>query len=125
MNWLTGHCDFQCNQRGKDYVIKKERRIIMKKFQVTMHFEMDDEFMSLVPSHRVYVNSLIEKGIVDQYVVSMETQRLWITMGAESKQEVSQRLKKSPIYKYWDAIEIDELFVIDGQHYRLPALQMN
>lgn len=97
----------------------------MKKFQATIHFEMDDEFMSLVPSHRVYINSLIEKGIIDQYVVSMETQRVWITFSGADKKEVEQRLKKSPIYKYWDQIEIDELFVIDGQHYRLPALQMN
>jgi hypothetical protein len=97
----------------------------MKKFQVTIHFEMDDDFMSLIPSHRVYINSLIEKGIIDQYLVSMETQRVWITFTANDKVEVEQRLKKSPIHKYWTTIEIDELFVIDGQHYRLPALQMN
>jgi hypothetical protein len=33
-------------------------------------------------------------------------------------------LKKSPLYKYW-TIEIDELFVYDGQTYRMPALQFN
>jgi len=97
----------------------------MKKFQVTIHFEMDDDFMSLVPSHRVYVNSLIEKGIIDQYLVSMETQRVWITFSATDKADVEQRLKKSPIFKYWITVEVDELFVIDGQHYRLPVLQMN
>lgn len=86
---------------------------------------MDDDFMALVPSHRVYINSLIEKTIVDQYVVSMETQRVWITFTANNKLEVEQRLKKSPLFKYWNTVEIDELFVIDGQHYRLPALQMN
>ena len=48
------------------------------KFQVTIHFEMDDEFMSLVPPHRVYINSLIDKGIIDYYSVSMETQRCWV-----------------------------------------------
>ena len=97
----------------------------MKKFQVTIHFEMDDDFMSLVPSHRVYINSLIEKGIIDQYLVSMETQRVWITFSATDKADVELRLKKSPIYKYWITVEVDELFVIDGQHYRLPVLQMN
>lgn len=97
----------------------------MKKFQATIYFEMDDEFMSLVPSHRVYINSLIEKGTIDQYVVSMETQRVWITFSATDKKEVEEKLKKSPIHRYWTKLEIDELFVIDGQHYRLPALQMN
>ncbi len=97
----------------------------MKKYQVTIQFEMDDEFMSLVPPHRVYINSLIEKGIIDQYLVSMETQKVWITFSGTDKIEIQQRLKKSPIYKYWISVEIDELFVIDGQHYRLPTLQMN
>lgn len=97
----------------------------MKKFQVTIQFEMDDEFMSLVPSHRVYINSLIEKGIIDQYVVSMETQRVWITISAEDKKSLEKQLRKSPISKYWITMELDELMVIDGQHYRLPALQMN
>ena len=96
----------------------------MKKFQVTIQFEMDDEFMSFIPAHREYVNSLIEKGIIDQYVVSMDTQRVWITFTAEKKQQVEQYLAKSPIYKYW-TYDIDELFLFDGQHYRLPAVQLN
>lgn len=97
----------------------------MKKFQVTLHFEMDDEFMSLIPTHRVYINSLIEKAVIDQYVVSMETQRLWITMTAKSKSDVVTIIGQSPIYRYWDTIEVDELYVLDGQHYRWPTLQLN
>ncbi len=96
----------------------------MKKFQVTIHFEMDDEFTALVPSHRVYINTLIEKGIIDHYIVSMETQRVWITFTAETKEETEDHLIKSPLYRYWSC-EIDELFVVDGMHYRLPALQLN
>lgn len=96
----------------------------MKKFQASIHFDMDDEFMSLVPSHRVLINSLIERGVIEQYVVSMETQRVWITMNARDKAEVKKLLSDSPIFRYW-TLEVDELFVIDGQHYRLPSLQMN
>ncbi len=94
------------------------------KYQVTIHFEMDDEFMSLVPPHRVYINSLIDKGIIDYYSVSMETQRCWIIMNALTKKEVNGYLTKSPLAKYW-TLEVDELFVYDAQSYRLPALQMN
>ena len=85
---------------------------------------MDDEFMTFVPSHRVYVNSLIEKGIIDHYLVSMESQQSWITFTAEDKIAVEKYLSKSPLYKYW-TYEIDELFVFDGQHYRLPVVQLN
>ena len=94
------------------------------KYQVTIHFEMDDEFMSLVPPHRVYINSLIEKGVIDYYSVSMETQRCWIVMNALNKKEVNKYLQESPLNKYW-TVEVDELFVYDAQNYRLPAVQLN
>lgn len=96
----------------------------MKKYQVTIQFEMSDDFMELIPPHRTYINFLINKDIVDQYAVSMETQRVWITLNAAGKKEVEDILKKSPLHKFW-SYEIDELFVIDGLHYRLPALQPN
>lgn len=96
----------------------------MKKFQVTIRFEMSEEFMELVPQHRTYVNILINKDVIDQYAVSMESQRVWITLNAKDKEEVEKMLEKSPLYKFWK-IEIDELFVLDGQHFRLPAVQPN
>ena len=96
----------------------------MKKYQVSIQFEMDDEFMELVPPHRTYINYLINKDVIDQYAVSMETQRVWITLNADGKNDVERLLEKSPLFKYW-RFEVDELFVLDGQHYRLPAVQPN
>ncbi len=97
----------------------------MAKYQATIHFEMSDDFMDLVPPHRTYINFLINKGTLDHYAVSMETQRVWITLTADSKEEAKRILVKSPLYKFWQNIEIDELFVLDGQHYRLPAVTPN
>lgn len=96
----------------------------LSKFQVTISFSMDDQFMTLVPSHRTYINYLINKGIIDTYTVSLETQRSWIIINAVDKKEVEAYLKKSPLRRYW-TYEIDELYVFDGQSYRLPALQLN
>lgn len=96
----------------------------MKKYHVTITFFMDEDFMTLVPAHRTYINYLINKNIIDTYTVSMESYRSWITLNATSKAEVMGYLKKSPLYKYW-TVEVDELFVYDGQTYRLPALQLN
>lgn len=96
----------------------------MRKFQVTIQFEMNDEFASLVPSHRTYINRLIEQGVIDHYVVTMETQRVWITFSADDKAAVEKYLSNSPLYKFW-TYEIDELFVVDGLHYRLPVVQLN
>jgi len=96
----------------------------MKKFQVTIQFEMSEEFTALVPPHRTYINRLIEQGVIDHYVVTMETQRVWITFSAESKETVKKHLSKSPLFKFWE-YEINELFMVDGWHYRLPVVQLN
>ncbi len=96
----------------------------MSKYQVTISFEISDEFMEFVPPHRTYINYLINKGVIDHYAVSMETQRSWITLNAEDKEEVEKLLKKSPLFKFWQ-VEIDELFVLDGQYYRMPEMNLN
>ncbi|OYW74867.1 MAG: hypothetical protein B7Z27_08990, partial [Sphingobacteriia bacterium 32-37-4] len=95
-----------------------------KKFQAIIHFKMDDQFMTLVPAHRTYINFLMNKGIIDSYAVSMESQTCWITMNTETKEAADQYLVKTPLYKFW-TYTIEELFVYDSQHYRLPALQLN
>ncbi len=97
---------------------------LLKKFLVTINFFMDDDFMTFVPPHRTYINFLINKGVIDSYAVSMESYRSWILLSANSKEEAMEYMRKSPLFKYW-TLEIDELFMYDGQTYRLPALQLN
>lgn len=96
----------------------------MKKYQAIISFNMDEEFMTLVPPHRTYINYLLNKGIIDSYAVSMEVQKSWITINAIDKNQVIDYLDKSPLSKYWE-YEIVELFVYDSQSTRLPAVQLN
>ncbi len=96
----------------------------MKKFQAIIKFTMDEEFMTLIPPHRTYINYLINKNVVDMYAVSMESQTVWITFNAGNKKQVEDYLVKSPLNKYWQ-YNIEELFVYDSQQYRLPQVQLN
>ena len=96
----------------------------MKKFQAIIKFTMDEQFMPLVPPHRTYINYLINKGTIDSYAVSMESQTVWITINTDSKEAADKLIAKSPLYKYW-TYEIEELFVYDSREYRLPAVQLN
>jgi hypothetical protein len=96
----------------------------MPRYHVTIQFEMNDDFMQAVPDHRNYINQLINKGVIENYAVSLETQRSWITLNGESREDIEKILEKSPLYKFWE-YEVDELFVLDGQHYRLPELNPN
>jgi len=96
----------------------------MKKYQAIISFDMDEEFMTLVPPHRTYINHLLTKGVIETYTVSMETQQSWIVVNSNTKLDVEEVLKASPLYKYW-SMEIVELFVYDSQSNRLPAVQLN
>lgn len=96
----------------------------MKKFQVTIRFFMDDAFMDAIPEHRKLIDGLIRDGVIDLYVVTMESLRAWITFTAESKKQVLMHLRNSPLFRYW-TYEIEEVYVLDGPHYRLPVMRMN
>jgi hypothetical protein len=97
---------------------------LMFKYQATIYFTMNDEFMSHVPMHRLYINELIEKKIIEHYAVSMDSYRSWIIVNANTKEDVLAVLSKSPLYPYWK-MEIDKLFVYDGATYRLPEVVLN
>jgi hypothetical protein len=97
---------------------------VMKNFQVSIQFITDKEFMDLVPAHKTFINSLINKEIIEHYAVSMQSQRIWITLKAKDKKAIKKILSQSPLFPYF-TYEADELFVLDGRNYRLPALQMN
>ncbi len=96
----------------------------MGKYQVTIHFDLGEDFMRHVPEHRVYINKLLNTNVIEQYAVSVEAGKGWITINAESKEEVESYLQKSPLHRFWVA-EIDELFVFDSQTYRFPRLVPN
>jgi hypothetical protein len=96
----------------------------MKIFQVSIQFITDQEFEDLVPAHKTYINYLINKEIIEHYAVSMESQRIWITLNAEDKTAIEKILSQSPLFPYF-TYETHELFALDGQNYRLPTLQMN
>lgn len=85
---------------------------------------MGDDFMDLIPAHRTYINFLINKNTIDSYIVSMQSQTVWITLNVETPEEAIKVLSRSPLKKFW-TIEVEEVFLYDGQLYRLPELQLN
>src|SRR5487761_2392662 len=97
----------------------------MKKvFLANIKFDYPEDFMKYLPEHRTYINMLINTNVIESYAVSMETQRSWIIINAETKDEVEKILIKSTLYQFW-TYEIDELFVYDSQNFRLPKLELN
>lgn len=104
--------------------LSKHKTEYMNKYQVTIFFEVDEEFMKLVPNHRIVINELILKGVIDSYAISAEASRGWIIVNAKSKESVHKYLQRSPLYQYFE-IEIDQLMVYDSQSYRFPKMVLN
>lgn len=102
-----------CNQKAN-----------MNKYQVSVFFSVDEEFMNLVPKHRTVINDLILKGIIDSYAISAEVGRGWITMNGKDKLDIRKQLERSPLYSYFE-LEIDQLMVYDSQMYRFPKMVLN
>jgi aspartate 1-decarboxylase len=96
----------------------------MNKYQVCVFFSVDEEFMGLVPKHRVVINELIISGVIDSYAISAEQGRGWITMNGASKNDIRKHLQRSPLFKYFE-LEIDQLMVYDSQMYRFPKMVLN
>jgi hypothetical protein len=105
-------------------IIYHEKRRNMNKYQVSVFFSVDEEFMNLVPKHRGVISDLILKGVIDSYAISAEVGRGWITMNGKSKSDVHKQLERSPLYKYFE-LEIDQLMVYDSQMYRFPKMVLN
>lgn len=98
----------------------------MNKYQVTISFprQLDQDFMSRIPTHRAYINRLIRSDVIDSYAISVERSKGWIVMNADSEEEIYRHLEKSPLYRYFN-IEIDALMVYDSRIYRFPKLVLN
>lgn len=96
----------------------------MNKYQVTVSFIVEGNFMTFLPAHRAYINSLILKGVIDQYAISAERGKGWITMNSRNKKDIIKYLEKSPLYQYFK-LEIDDLMVFDGKAMRFPRLVLN
>ncbi len=45
----------------------------------------DEEFFNLIPSHRMLINDMIEKGIIQQYTINAARSKGWILFRVHSK----------------------------------------
>jgi hypothetical protein len=94
------------------------------KFHAEMSYQFSTEFLQDTPGHREYMSELIKENIVDTYITSTESPRMWMIINARNKFEAEQYLTKSPIYKYL-TIHIEPVFSYDGALYMPTKFELN
>lgn len=98
----------------------------MKKFMVQVYLPdyLNEDFYSVIPKHRAYINNLIENGSITNYCINAERTRGWIEMNAKSVEDVKHIINRFPIKKFI-RYDINEIMIFDGEAYRLPKLILN
>ncbi|MFY7997257.1 MAG: hypothetical protein ACOVSW_01505 [Candidatus Kapaibacteriota bacterium] len=102
----------------------------MKSYMVTIALgDFTEEFMRLIPLQRAQVNILMQSSRLASYAVSADRQTLWMTLNAETEQEVESLITAMPLHKYMHIEEMRELMfherAVPQQSLALPAFSLN
>ncbi|GAB3309947.1 hypothetical protein GCM10027511_22750 [Hymenobacter humi] len=99
----------------------------MPTFVVTMRLPdtYDEEFIALIPSHRDFINQLLNEKVVEVYAISSDRSRGWVTMNGDNAAAVQAVVEQFPLYHYLHGVEIDELFIFDSAASRFPHISLN
>jgi len=85
----------------------------------------DEEFIALIPSHRDFINQLLNEKIIEVYAISSDRSRGWVTINADDAAAVQAVVEQFPLYRYLHSVEIDELFIFDSAAARFPLISLN
>ena len=67
-----------------------------------------EEFFSLIQAQRVHIDTMIRKGVITSYSLSLDRSRLWVTLRAHSKEDAAEMVANFPLIT-WMEIEIQPL----------------
>ncbi len=98
----------------------------MKQFIITIQlpYVMTEDFISLIPKQRAVVHSMMRKGIITSYSLSLDKSQLWVVMDATSEINVIEVLAEFPLIRYMKP-EIHELLFHNSIHVNVPNLSLN
>ncbi|WP_210519397.1 hypothetical protein [Hymenobacter terricola] len=85
----------------------------------------DEEFVALIPSHRAFINKLLNEKVVEAYAISSDRSRGWVTINGDDAAAVQAVVAQFPLYRYLHGVEIDELFIFDSTASRFPHISLN
>ena len=85
----------------------------------------EDDFLALIPRHRSLINRLLSEKVIETYAISADRRRGWVTINGDDAGAVRAVVEQFPLYRYFEGIEIDELFIFDTVATRFPHISLN
>ena len=92
--------------------------------QIMLSPNLGEDFMEIVPYHRMYINELMERGAISTYAINVERSMGWINMKGKDEEEIESYVRKFPIFRFF-TYEINELMIYDNEAYRIPKMSLN
>ena len=91
---------------------------------IQLPYLMSAEFLALIPKQRAQINSLMQQGLVTNYLLAIDRSRLWTVIEAESEAEIWEILETFPIYPHVEC-NVYELMFHNHIAHTLPAISLN
>lgn len=92
--------------------------------EIKLPFEIDNNFMRKIPSHRAFIGVLINKGKIQSYTINEERTNGWIIFNTESEAETETIVQQLPLYEFI-TYKIHAVMVHDSEMFRFPKMHMN
>jgi muconolactone delta-isomerase len=92
--------------------------------EIKLPDEIDNNFMRKIPSHRAFINVLINKGKIQSYTINENRTKGWIIFNTENENEVKKLIEQLPIYEFI-GYKIHGIMVHDSEIFRFPKMHMN
>ncbi|GAB3322789.1 hypothetical protein GCM10027299_18480 [Larkinella ripae] len=86
--------------------------------------EMTEEFTVKIPLQRLKVNELMENGKLLTYALSLDRQKLWCVVKAQTEFEVMEIVSEFPLIHFMDPT-ITELMFNNIVSLRMPLFSLN
>ncbi|GAA4456558.1 hypothetical protein GCM10023189_26010 [Nibrella saemangeumensis] len=86
--------------------------------------EMPEEFIMRIPQQRLKVNELMEDGKIMSYALSMDRQKLWCVVKADTEFEVLEIIGEFPLIGYMEPA-VSELLFNNVISARIPLFSLN
>lgn len=98
----------------------------MKEYMVNIGLPENspEEFFSLIPKQRARIDELMKQGVVTSYSLAFDRSRLWVTLSADSEEDVEAIVASFPLFG-WMNVEIQELVFRKTEAVMMPPVSMN
>lgn len=96
--------------------------------QYMVEFELptpfSKEFISKIPRQRAVINDLLEDGKIQSYALSIDRDKLWCVVNAETELDVYEIIGQFPLIDFMQA-KITELMFNNAIIIQIPTFSLN